>query len=161
VIRIEAPPLRDRREDIPVLLNHFLEKAAVELNETPKTMSTEFKNYVSALPWPGNVRQLQNTAHWLTVMASNNELKIEDLPKHNQELDTRVDMDWEAGFRHWASKQLHDGEVDLLSKATPTIERILIQVALNKTQDKRQEAARLLGWGRNTLTRKIRELEME
>ncbi len=161
VIRIEAPPLRERREDIPMLLNHFLEKAAVELNETPKTMSAEFKSYVSALTWPGNVRQLQNTAHWLTVMASNNELEVEDLPKHNQELPVQVDTDWEAGFRQWANKALHDGEVDLLSKATPTFERILIQVALNKTQDKRQEAARLLGWGRNTLTRKIRELELE
>lgn len=161
VIRIEAPPLRERREDIPMLLNHFLDKAAIELNETPKTMSAEFKAYVTALNWPGNVRQLQNTAHWLTVMASNNELEVEDLPKHNQELPVTIDTDWEAGFRQWANKALHDGETDLLSKATPTFERILIQVALNKTQDKRQEAARLLGWGRNTLTRKIRELEMD
>lgn len=161
VIRIEAPPLRERRDDIPVLLNHFLNKAAVELNETPKTMSAEFKSYISALPWPGNVRQLQNTAHWLTVMASNNELSVNDLPKHNQELTSEVETDWESGFRQWANKQLHDGETGLLSKATPTFERILIQVALNKTQDKRQEAARLLGWGRNTLTRKIRELEIE
>ena len=161
VIRIEAPPLRERREDIPMLLAHFLEKAAVELNETPKTMSAEFKAYVTALSWPGNVRQLQNTAHWLTVMASNNELEVDDLPKHNQELPVEASTDWESGFRQWANKALHDGETDLLSKATPTIERILIQVALNKTQDRRQEAARLLGWGRNTLTRKIRELELD
>jgi len=124
-------------------------------------MTPEFKAYVTALPWPGNVRQLQNTAHWLTVMASGNDLKVEDLPKHNQELPIEVDSDWEAGFRQWANKQLHDGETNLLSKATPAFERILIQVALNKTQDKRQEAARLLGWGRNTLTRKIRELELD
>lgn len=161
VIRIEAPPLRERQEDIPMLLQHFLEKAAVELSETPKTMSAEFKAYVSALTWPGNVRQLQNTAHWLTVMASNNELQIDDLPKHNQELPAHIDTDWEAGFRQWANKALHDGETDLLTKVTPTFERILIQVALNKTQDRRQEAARLLGWGRNTLTRKIRELELD
>jgi two-component system nitrogen regulation response regulator GlnG len=161
VIRIEAPPLRERREDIPMLLNHFLEKAATELNETTKKMTPEFKAYVTALPWPGNVRQLQNTAHWLTVMASGNDLKVEDLPKHNQELPIEVDSDWEASFRQWANKQLHDGETNLLSKATPAFERILIQVALNKTQDKRQEAARLLGWGRNTLTRKIRELELD
>jgi len=161
VIRIEAPPLRNRREDIPMLLSHFLEKAAVELNETPKTMTPEFRAYVTALTWPGNVRQLQNTAHWLTVMASNNELEVADLPKHEQELPAQIDTDWEAGFRQWANKALHDGEVDLLSKATPAFERILIQVALNKTQDRRQEAARLLGWGRNTLTRKIRELELD
>lgn len=161
VIRIEAPPLRERREDIPKLLAHFLEKAAVELNETPKRMSSEFKTYVTALPWPGNVRQLQNTAHWLTVMASNAELTVEDLPKHNQELPVKEDTNWEAGLRQWANRALHDGEIDLLSKATPAFERILIQVAMNKTQDKRQEAARLLGWGRNTLTRKIKELEMD
>lgn len=161
VIRIEAPPLRMRREDIPTLLNHFLNKAAIELNETPKTMTPEFKAYITALPWPGNVRQLQNIAHWLTVMASNNELVVDDLPKHNQELPIEVDTDWEAGFRQWANKALHDGEINLLPKATSTFEKILIQVALNKTQDKRQEAARLLGWGRNTLTRKIRELELE
>ncbi len=161
VIRIEAPPLRERREDIPMLLNHFLEKASVELNETPKTMSAEFKAYITALPWPGNVRQLQNTAHWLTVMASNNILEVEDLPKQDQELPTNVDTDWEAGFRQWANKALHDGEINLLPTATSAVEKILIQVALNKTQDKRQEAARLLGWGRNTLTRKIRELELD
>ncbi len=161
VIRIEAPPLRERREDIPMLLEHFLEKAAVELNETAKTMSPEFKAYISALPWPGNVRQLQNTAHWLTVMANNNELEVADLPKHNQDLPIQVDTDWQAGFRQWANKALHEGETNLLATATPAIERILIQVALNKTQDKRQEAARLLGWGRNTLTRKIKELELD
>jgi len=161
VIRIEAPPLRERREDIPMLLNHFLRKAAVELNETPKTMSPEFKAYITSLPWPGNVRQLQNTAHWLTVMASNNTLEVEDLPKQDQDFSIDADTDWEAGFRQWANKALHDGEINLLPKATSTVEKILIQVALNKTQDKRQEAARLLGWGRNTLTRKIRELELD
>jgi len=161
VIRIEAPPLRERRDDIPMLLNHFLEKASVELNEPQKIMSAEFKAYITALPWPGNVRQLQNTAHWLTVMASNNTLEVADLPKQDQDLPTKVDTDWEAGFRQWANKALHDGEINLLPTATSTVEKILIQVALNKTQDKRQEAARLLGWGRNTLTRKIRELELE
>ncbi|MCL4132578.1 UNVERIFIED_CONTAM: hypothetical protein GTU68_060702 [Idotea baltica] len=161
VIRIEAPPLRDRREDIPMLLNYFLEKAAVELDESAKTMSPEFKAYISALAWPGNVRQLQNTAHWLTVMATNKELEVADLPKHDQELPTDIDTNWEAGFRQWANKALHDGEVNLLPTATCMFEKILIQVALNKTQDNRQEAARLLGWGRNTLTRKIKELEMD
>ncbi len=161
VIRIEAPPLRERREDIPLLLQHFLTQAAEEINEPAKIMTREFTDYVSSLPWPGNVRQLQNTAHWLSVMASGTELRVNDLPKHNQDMPIKVETDWETGFRQWANKQLHDGEVDLLSKATPTFERILIQVALNKTQDRRQEAARLLGWGRNTLTRKIKELEMD
>jgi two-component system nitrogen regulation response regulator GlnG len=161
VIRIEAPPLRERREDIVMLLKHFLKTAAAELDEETKIMTSDFESYVSSLPWPGNVRQLQNTAHWLTVMASSKELKREDLPQDNQDTPVKTEADWEAGFRQWANRLLQNGETDLLGKATPTVERILIQCALNRTQDRRQEAARLLGWGRNTLTRKIRELQME
>lgn len=161
VIRIEAPPLRERREDIPSLLRHFLAKAAEELGEEAKVMPPEFEAYVSTLNWPGNVRQLQNTAHWLTVMASANELSIEDLPDQINETTKRQSTDWESSFRQWTNRQLQDGTVDLLGKAQPAIERILIQCALNKTQDKRQEAARLIGWGRNTLTRKIKELDIE
>lgn len=161
VIRIEAPPLRDRREDIPRLLKHFLAKAAEELGEETKVMTPEFEAYVSSLTWPGNVRQLQNTAHWLTVMASSNELSIDDMPAQVHEAPTQRDVDWESGLRQWANRQLHDGQSDLLGIAQPAVERILIQCALNKTQDRRQEAARLIGWGRNTLTRKIKELNIE
>ncbi len=161
VIRIEAPPLRERREDIPRLLKHFLSKAAEELGEETKVMTPEFEAYVSSLTWPGNVRQLQNTAHWLTVMASSNELKKEDMPAQVQDAPAQRDVDWESGLRQWANRQLHEGQTDLLGTAQPAVERILIQCALNKTQDRRQEAARLIGWGRNTLTRKIKELEIE
>ena len=161
VIRIEAPPLRERREDIPMLMRHFLKKAAQELGEETKTPTTEFDRYISSLPWPGNVRQLQNTAHWLTVMASGRELSIDDMPRDNQELKEENAADWESALRTWANRLLANGETDLLGKATPMIERTLIQCALNRTQDRRQEAARLLGWGRNTLTRKIKELELE
>lgn len=161
VIRIEAPPLRERREDIPRLLKHFLSKAAEELGEETKVMTPEFEAYVSSLTWPGNVRQLQNTAHWLTVMASSNELKKEDMPAQVQDAPSQRDVDWESGLRQWANRQLHDGHSDLLGTAQPAVERILIQCALNKTQDRRQEAARLIGWGRNTLTRKIKELDIE
>lgn len=161
VIRIEAPPLRERREDIPQLLRHFLEEAASELGEETKVMTRDFESHVSSLDWPGNVRQLQNTAHWLTVMATGTELTPEDMPQHNQSAATRRESDWESGLRQWANRQLQDGETNLLGKATPTIERILIECALNRTQDRRQEAAKLLGWGRNTLTRKIRELQLD
>ncbi|MFK7852502.1 MAG: nitrogen regulation protein NR(I) [Granulosicoccus sp.] len=161
VIRIEAPPLRKRREDIPRLLKHFLLKAAEELGEETKLMSPEFESHVSQLIWPGNVRQLQNTAHWLTVMASAQELTIEDLPSQSDDAPTTRESDWESGLRQWANRQLMDGEIDLLGKAQPTVEKILIQCALNKTQDRRQEAARLIGWGRNTLTRKIKELNID
>jgi len=162
VIRIEAPPLRERREDIPRLLEHFLESAAAELDEEPKVMTTRFAAHIASLPWPGNVRELQNTAHWLTVMAGGRELEIEDLPPtSSHDSASTSDNDWEVGFRHWANRQLQAGESDLLGKATPTMERILIRCALDRTQDRRQEAAKLLGWGRNTLTRKIRELGLE
>ena len=160
VIRIEAPPLRKRRDDIPRLLKHFLLKAAEELGEEAKVMTPEFEAHVSALPWPGNVRQLQNIAHWLTVMAGGTELSIEDMPEPVTESAGKRENDWETGFRHWANRELQDGNTDLLGSAQPTMERILIQCALNKTQDRRQEAARLIGWGRNTLTRKIKELDM-
>jgi len=160
VIRIEAPPLRKRREDIPQLLKHFLLKAAEELGEETKVMTPEFAAHVSTLPWPGNVRQLQNTAHWLTVMASSKELSIDDLPEPTEETTTRRENDWESGFRQWVNTRLQNGQIDLLGTAQPAMERILIQCALNKTLDRRQEAARLIGWGRNTLTRKIRELGM-
>ena len=161
VIRIEAPPLRQRREDIPNLLRHFLIKAADELGEEAKLMSPEFEAYVSSLNWPGNVRQLQNTAHWLTVMAGGIELEIDDMPAQAQESSTPREVDWESGLRQWANRQLQEGNTDLLGMAQPAVERILIQCALNKTQDRRQEAAKLIGWGRNTLTRKIKELEIE
>ncbi len=161
VIRIEAPPLRERREDIPRLLKHFLAKAAEELGEEAKVMTPAFEAYVSSLSWPGNVRQLQNTAHWLTVMASTTELTIEDMPAQVQDTPAQRDVDWQSGLRQWANRQLHDGHSDLLGIAQPAVERILIQCALNKTQDRRQEAARLIGWGRNTLTRKIKELDIE
>jgi two-component system nitrogen regulation response regulator GlnG len=161
VIRIEAPPLRARREDIPQLLRHFLDKAAAELGEDAKTMTSDFEAHVMSLPWPGNVRQLQNTAHWLTVMANAQELTPDDMPQYDRDTSGHKEDDWETGLRQWANRKLQDGETDLLGKAQPVIERILIRCALNRTQDKRQEAARLLGWGRNTLTRKIRELEMD
>ncbi|MBX2881936.1 MAG: nitrogen regulation protein NR(I) [Granulosicoccus sp.] len=161
VIRIEAPPLRERREDIPSLLRHFLIKAASELGEEAKVMTPEFERHVSSLEWPGNVRQLQNTAHWLTVMANSNELSIDDLPEQINESKRKSGTDWENSFRQWVNRQLQEGEKNLLGDAQPAIERILIQCALNKTQDKRQEAAKLIGWGRNTLTRKIKELEIE
>jgi len=161
VIRIEAPPLRMRREDIPQLLRHFLQQAADELGEETKVTTREFEAFASSLEWPGNVRQLQNTAHWLTVMAAGTELTPEDMPQHSAGAATKGESDWESGLRLWAKRQLLEGEKDLLGKAIPTIERILIESALNQTQDKRQEAAKLLGWGRNTLTRKIRELEID
>ncbi|MEE9335261.1 MAG: nitrogen regulation protein NR(I) [Granulosicoccaceae bacterium] len=161
VIRIDAPPLRDRREDIPRLLQHFLDQAATDTNEQSKTFDADFSQHVMALAWPGNVRELQNTAHWLTIMAGGNELKVSDLPEALLAIPDNLDDDWESAFRQWVVLKLQSGEQDLLAKATPAMETILIQCALRQTQNKRQDAARLLGWGRNTLTRKIKELGLE
>ncbi|HEY5789553.1 MAG TPA: nitrogen regulation protein NR(I) [Gammaproteobacteria bacterium] len=162
VIRIHIPPLRRRREDIPRLARHFLQAAAAELQVEPKQLRAETENLLSQLEWPGNVRQLENTCRWLTVMASGREVHLEDLPPElHGAADAPVDVDWLAGLRQWAQQRLASGEGGVLDQALPAFERVLIETALAQTGGHRQEAARRLGWGRNTLTRKIKELGME
>jgi len=163
VIRIHLPALRDRREDIPLLLRHFLASAAKELNVEPKIMRPEVEAYACRLDWPGNVRQLENICRWLTVMASGNEIHMEDLPPELKPEQTShsSNNDWEAALQRWADHRLACGEVGLLDTALPAFERVVIKSALMHSGGRRQDAAKLLGWGRNTLTRKIKELEME
>ncbi len=164
VIRLQLPPLRERREDIPALLQHFLGLAASELAVDAKSLSREAITYLAKLDWPGNVRQLENLCRWLTVMAPGQEIHVEDLPN---DLDGAVrdaepaGESWQATLRKWAQQQLASGSRRLLDDALPAFERTLIEVALQQTGGHRQEAARLLGWGRNTLTRKLKELEMK
>ena len=164
VIRVHAPALRERREDIPLLLAHFLERAAHEIGVEPKTLKPEVTRYLETLDWPGNVRQLENSCRWLTVMASGNEVHFEDLPpelrRAGDEARDLVD-EWEASLHRWAERRLAHGECALLDDALPRFESILIKCALGRTGGRRQDAARLLGWGRNTLTRKIRELSLD
>ncbi len=164
VIRIHVPSLRQRREDIPVLARHFLAQAARELGVEPKVLSPEAEAYMQNLDWPGNVRQLENTCRWLTVMASGREVHVQDLPPElgvSAEARSGPPAQWQAALRNWAESELAEGAVGLLDRATPEFERILIEAALRQTGGRRQDAARLLGWGRNTLTRKIKELGME
>ena len=164
VIRIQLPSLNKRREDIPLLTRHFLGQVARELGVEPKILRPETENYLSGLDWPGNVRQLENLCRWLTVMASGREIHLEDLPgelRERSSLTASNGPDWETALRTWASQNLARGEQNLLETALPSFERILIQAALEQTGGHRQDAARLLGWGRNTLTRKIKELGME
>lgn len=163
VIRIHIPALRQRREDIPLLLGHFLQQAAHELNVEPKHVDRETESYLSSLDWPGNVRQMENTCRWLTVMSPGQEIHMEDLPPELLAGGTREtsDDDWVGPLGRWASRHLARGEANLLDVAVPSFERVMIEAALNRSGGHRQEAARLLGWGRNTLTRKIKELEME
>ncbi len=164
VIRIHLPALRERREDINVLVRHFLHRAALELNVDAKTLMPDAEVYLRQLNWPGNVRQIENLCRWLTVMASGQEIRLDDLPAELKQSFTVVesgDGSWESLLRDWANRQLADGRHGLLGEALPLFERTMIEAALARTGGRRQDAARLLGWGRNTLTRKIKELNMD
>ncbi|AXP06552.1 MULTISPECIES: nitrogen regulation protein NR(I) [Pseudomonas] len=163
VIRIHIPRLADRREDIPTLARHFLSRAAQELAVEPKLLKGETEEYLKNLPWPGNVRQLENTCRWITVMASGREVHISDLPPELLSLpqDSAPVTNWEQALRQWADQALSRGQSSLLDSAVPSFERIMIETALKHTAGRRRDAAVLLGWGRNTLTRKIKELGMK
>ncbi|XXF08269.1 nitrogen regulation protein NR(I) [Pseudomonas sp. D2-3] len=162
VIRIHIPRLSDRREDIPTLARHFLSRAATELSVEPKLLKSETEDYLQQLPWPGNVRQLENTCRWITVMASGREVHVDDLPPELlvQPQDNAPVSNWEQALRQWADQALGRGQSNLLDTAVPAFERIMIETALKHTAGRRRDAALLLGWGRNTLTRKIKELGM-
>ncbi len=164
VIRIHIPPLRERREDLPQLTRYFLNAAAEELGVEPKVLRPEVLDFMVHKDWPGNVRQLENACRWLTVMASGREVHMDDLPPELRSESGAAGSDaqgWDMQLRRWAEQQLAQGDGDLLDIATPIYERTLIEVALQRTGGRRQDAAKLLGWGRNTLTRKIKELAME
>ena len=165
VIRIHIPTLSERREDIPLLAAHFLQKAALELAVEVKSLSQETKNILSNLPWPGNVRQLENMCRWLTVMASGQEVLPHDLPPEiNQQSDLPAKLlvsgDWQLQLASWADEQLQSGNNDILNVAIFEFEKILLERALVFTHGRKQEAAKRLGWGRNTLTRKLKEFGM-
>lgn len=164
VIRIQLPALKERREDISLLAQHFLNNVAAELNVESKQLTEETKEYLNQLPWPGNVRQLENICRWLTVMASGQEVHISDLPPelNTQETESR-DNDsplWQKNLKQWTLTELKRGEDNVLANALPEFEKIMLEAALSFTQGKKQEAAKLLGWGRNTLTRKLKELDI-
>ncbi|CBL46658.1 Nitrogen assimilation response regulator [gamma proteobacterium HdN1] len=200
VIRIQLPKLSERRQDIPQLARFFLQKAARELNIEARTLLPETEQFLSQLEWPGNVRQLENTCRWITVMAASRDVMISDLPpellsqptqapslqaqstpapggavnlssttstptSHPTEAATSSSPDpanrWHSALAQWANQELYQGATNLLGRATLELERILIEATLQHTGGRRGEAAELLGWGRNTLTRKLKELGME
>ncbi|GAA3542893.1 nitrogen regulation protein NR(I) [Zobellella aerophila] len=163
VIRVHMPALKDRREDIPKLARHFLARAAKELSVEAKSLHPDTQAYLQTLSWPGNVRQLENVCRWLTVMASGQEVLIADLPpelmhKEREKERDGTGYDWRQSLKEWAEQALAKGQQDLLADVQPEFERILLDCALSHSQGHKQEAARLLGWGRNTLTRKLKEL---
>lgn len=165
VIRVHLPPLRERRHDISLLLKHFLKEASFELKVETKTLLPDVESYLCSLNWPGNVRQLENTCRWITVMAAGKEVHLDDLPpelrRNKLDIVPATIQDWESTFEEWVSQRLRQGDHNIAKDAIETAEGILITAALQVTRGRRQEAAKLLGYGRNTLTRKITELQLE
>ncbi|MDO6426149.1 nitrogen regulation protein NR(I) [Thalassotalea sp. 1_MG-2023] len=163
VIRIHIPSLRERREDIPQLCEHFLKHAAIELSVETKTLDKPTVEYLKQFDWPGNVRQLENICRFLTVMASSKEIHLEDLPSELTQEAISYDAEgvsWQLLLKQWANEKLSSGENGILEEALPEFEKIMIQAALKITNGHKQEAAKKLGWGRNTLTRKLKDLKL-
>lgn len=164
VIRVHMPDLAARKEDISLLAQHFLASAAEDMEVEQKNLSDQVLARFKALPWPGNVRQLENVCRWLTVMVSGPDVQLEDLPEElsasevEREATLADEAAWTKQLSRWAESELAAGHADLLGQALPAFERALLQVALEYTNGRREQAAKLLGWGRNTLTRKIKEL---
>ena len=166
VIRLRLPPLRERREDIPLLAKHFLQKSAKELNAEAKSISEAALTYLSAQDIPGNVRQLENLCHWLTVMTPTQQVEIADLPQEWREntaaaSTVNASNDWRSALKLQVTQALQRGDHNILEHLNQQFERTLISQALQHTGGRRIEAATLLGMGRNTLTRKIQELGLD
>ncbi len=164
VIRIEVPPLRQRREDIPELLQHYLDVAAIELGVAPKVLTDEAIAALLAFDWPGNVRQLVNACRRVTVLAAGREITKSDIPADlggGTAAGGSAASGWSQVLASWAQARFATGGAPLLEEAMPEFERTLIREALKAAHGGRQDAAKLLGWGRNTLTRKLKELGME
>ena len=159
VIRVQIPPLRDRSSDIPLLLNHFLRSASDDLQTECKVLLHEVSEYLQTLPWPGNVRQLENVSRWMTVMASGREITMDDLPPELLCVEEVAPVgDWRTLLRHEIQHRLNSGESRILDDLTPEFERLALEMALQKTAGRKKDAAELLGWGRNTLTRKLKDI---
>ena len=162
VIRIRIPPLRERREDIPLLCRHFLAKSAREIGVEAKRLSEAAMKCLVSHEWPGNVRQLENLCHWLTVMAPGVNVDLADLPPEVRPGQKSASSEnWVVALEREAESALHRGEQNLMHDMVRQFERTLILKALAHTGGRRIEASHLLGVGRNTLTRKIQELGLE
>ena len=161
VITIELPPLRERSDDIALLARHFLSQAAEEMGLEEKHLMPETIQALQQKAWPGNVRQLQNLCQQLCVMAPGEQILPVDLPANLRDKDAASESSdsWSKALQVWTRKALFSGQVDLMSTARGELEKTILDCALEHTGGKRVEAARLLGLGRNTLTRKLNELE--
>jgi two-component system nitrogen regulation response regulator GlnG len=180
VIRLRMPSLRERSEDIPMLARHFMLSCAKSLGVEPKKLSDEVLKEITAMPFPGNVRQLENLCHWLTVMTPANIIGISDLPADiiadageqpvivhgesspiNPVASKSSASDWESGLGRLAAKMLQDGDKEVYDALNARFEKAVLQAALEVTRGRRVEAAQRLGIGRNTITRKLQELGID
>ena len=190
VIRLRLPPLRERREDIPLLARHFLARSARELGVEPKRMTEEALQFITQLPFPGNVRQLENLCHWLTVLAPAQWVRVEDLPAELRQERAMVapstsvpaplesalaaaapamartpaagaSVDWKELLRAEVKLRLEKGQSGIIDELTNDFEGVVIGCALGHVRGRRIEAAARLGLGRNTITRKVRELKLD
>lgn len=163
VIRLRLPALRERREDIPLLTKHFLNQSAIDLDVEAKVLSDDAVKYLTAVNWSGNVRQLENVCHWLTVMAPGQNVDVADLPPELKETSAKTasDHSWQDALAQEVTDALNRGETGILEAITKDFERVMIKKALQHTDGRRIDAANQLGMGRNTLTRKIQELGIE
>ena len=163
VIRINTPPLRQRRQDIPMLLGHYLEDAAQELDVPAKSLNSEAMEILQGYDWPGNVRQLVNATRRMTVTAPGGVIAAIDIPEELGGCAGKgAQQEWTQSLAYWAERELGSSKQSpLIEAALPEFEKTLIRIALDQAQGHRQQAAKLLGWGRNTLTRKIRSLNLE
>ena len=163
VIRLRLPALRERREDIPLLIKHFLQQSALDLGVETKQPTPAALKFLSAVSWSGNVRQLENVCHWLTVMAPGQNIDVADLPPElkGDSSKSAEALSWQDALANEVMAALSRDEQNILETRTQIFERILITKALEHTHGRRIEAANQLGMGRNTLTRKIQELSIE
>jgi two-component system nitrogen regulation response regulator GlnG len=160
VIRIPMPALRDRKEDIPLLASYFFEKFSKETKSETKILTDEVIDLFSNLIWPGNVLQLQNLCHSLAVLSSAQEINISDLPNDLLIQKKGPELSWNDLLEVWATERLSNGDDHILNSTIPVFEKTMIKVAMKATKGKKSEAANLLGWGRNTLARKMNELDL-
>ena len=159
VIRIDVPPLRQRKEDIGDLSTTFLKRHADSLMDDPKVLSPEALLALSQYDWPGNVRQLENTCYWIALMAPTHNVKLEDLPKEiidSEKSPESVNDDWESGFSQWLGEIYQSNSENMLEIIEPALDKVMINFALEKTGGKKQDAAKVLGLGRNTLSKKLK-----
>jgi len=160
VIRVQIPALRERGEDIILLLNHFLAQASKELSVDQKSLNEDVSHYLQTLNWPGNVRQLENASRWLTVMATGHEITLDDLPQDLKSSTGDTNNNWESLLHQNMMERLNRGDKRILDEVIPIFEAIALNAALQKTGGRKKDAADLLGWGRNTLTRKLKDLNI-